>query len=203
MRIGKAEELARHLLEISASATTGFRTLIATRTKPGEAANLAVSTAAQLAQGGKQALIIDWSIDGTGIARSLSIPNAPGFIELLASKASFADVVRWIPGTQTHFIPSGWAVAEGPEGLDADQLNLILDALDEAYDHIIVVGNYENARALFETIQGRFDAGIVSSDANDSQRVLDDPPDTFLGFEVTDIDLIRFIPASPQTENAA
>ena len=81
-------------------------------------------------------------------------------MELLKGNASFADVVRWIPETQVHFIPSGWAFAEGPEGLDADQLNLILDALDEAYDQIIVVGQYENARVLFEAIQGRFDAGI-------------------------------------------
>lgn len=152
---------------------------------------------------GKQALIIDWSLDGTGIARQLSLPNAPGFVELLTSKATFADVVRWIPGSQTHFISSGWAVAEGPEGLDADQLNLILDALDDAYDHIIVVGRYENARALFETIQGRFDAGIIASDGSDGQRVLNDPPDTFLGFEVADIDLIRFELPGARTETAA
>jgi MinD-like ATPase involved in chromosome partitioning or flagellar assembly len=164
---------------------------------------VAVETAAQLTENGKQTLIIDWSLDGTGISRTLSIPNAPGFVELLTSKASFADVVRWVPGSKTHFIPSGWAIAGGPDSLDGDQLNLILDALDEAYDHIIVVGKYESARAIFEAIQGRFDAGVVVSDENDAQRVLDDPPDTFLGFEVADIELIRFEPEAPRTEDAA
>ncbi len=203
LHVDEASSLAQHLLNVSANATSGFRSLIATRLTPTETADLAVATATELTVGGKQTLIIDWSIDGTGIARQLSIPNAPGFVELLTSKATFADVVRWIPGTQTHFIPSGWAVAEGPDGLDADQLNLLLDALDEAYDHIIVVGRYESARALFESIQGRFDAGIVASDASDGSRVLDDPPETFLGFEVADIDLIRFEPAGPPSENAA
>ncbi|MBU2582992.1 MAG: exopolysaccharide transport family protein [Alphaproteobacteria bacterium] len=203
LTISDVPALATHLLEIAAGSTSGFRTLIATRVTPGKAADLAVETAAHLSAGGKQTLIIDWSLEGTGISRPLSLPNAPGFIELLTSKATFADVVRWVPGTQIHIIPSGWAVAGGPESLDADQLNLILDALDEAYDHIIVVGKYENARSLFEAIQGRFDAGIVAFDENDRQRVLDDPADTFLGFEVADIELIRFEPSRQGSENAA
>lgn len=203
LRVGAASSLARHLLDVSADSKSGFRSLIATRLTPTQTSELAVATATELTNVGKQTLIIDWSIDGTGIARQLAIPSAPGFVELLKTKATFADVVRWIPGTQVHFIPSGWAVAEGPDGLDADQLNLILDALDEAYDHIVVVGKYEAARALFETIQGRFDAGIVAVGSDDNGRVLDDPPATFLGFEVADIDLIRFIPRDPPTENAA
>ncbi|MBU1210612.1 MAG: exopolysaccharide transport family protein [Alphaproteobacteria bacterium] len=203
LHVGDAGALARHLLDISTGATNGFRTLIATRIDAVSTAELAVATAAGLTLADKQVIIIDWSLNGTGIARQMSLPNAPGFVELLIGKATFADIVRFIPGSRTHFIPSGWAVAEGPEGLDADQLNLILDALDEAYDHIIVVGRYENARALFETIQGRFDAGIVASDTSDGQRVLDDPPDTFLGFEVADIDIIRFESRAEQAETAA
>lgn len=197
--IGDAPSLANHLVEISAGSTSGFRTLIASRINPSKTADLAIETAAHLTAGGKQTLIIDWSLEGTGIARTLSLPNAPGFIELLTSKSSFADVVRWVPGTSIHIIPSGWAVAGGPDSLDADQINLILDALDEAYDQIIVVGKYENARALFEAIQGRFDAGIVASCEDDHRHILDDRPETFLGFEVADIELIRFKPAPPRT----
>ncbi len=39
--------------------------------------------------------------------------------------------------------------------IDPDQMNLILDALDEAYDHIVVVGRHDEARKLFEAIEGR------------------------------------------------
>ncbi|MCH9807696.1 MAG: exopolysaccharide transport family protein [Alphaproteobacteria bacterium] len=191
-RFTNPTELARHLLASSENSTTGFRSLIATRLDRTATANMVVEAASSLTRADQQTLLIDWSLEGAGIARELQLPNNPGFIELLHGTANFADVVRWVPGSQVHFISSGRAIAEGPEGLDADQLNLILDALDEAYDHIVIIGQYEAARSLFETIQGRFDAGIVADEKGASGKVLTDPPDTFLGFEVADIDLIRF-----------
>ena len=47
-------------------------------------------------------------------------------------------------------------------------------------------------RDLFEAIQGRFDAGVVVADAKKRSSVIEDPAGTFLGFEVADIDVIRF-----------
>ena len=79
--------------------------------------------------------------------------------------------------------------AEGPE---ADQINLILDALDEAYAHIIVAGPYEAARNLFEVIEGRFDCGVTIVDAKRRVSVIQDPPGTFLGYEVADMEIVRF-----------
>ena len=70
-----------------------------------------------------------------------------------------------------------------------DQLNLTLDALDTAYDHIVVVARSDVARALFEAILGRFDAGIIVSEPK--RRAKPDVPGTFLGFEVADIELFR------------
>ena len=75
--------------------------------------------------------------------------------------------------------------------LDPDQLNLVLDALDTAYDHIIVVGKTNAVRALFEAIQGRFDAGVIVADGKRRTAKVIDAPGTFLGFEVTDIELFR------------
>ncbi len=196
--------LAEHLLKATQSATGGYRSIIASRLDAAATSELIVDTASRLNKAGKQTIVLDWNLEGSGIARALGLPNAPGFTELLKSTASFADVVRWIPNTEVHFIPSGWAFADGPRGLDADQLNLILDALDEAYDHIIVVGQYENARILFEAIQGRFDSGILATGPQDLNKVLADPPDTFLGFEVTDIDLIRYQwTSTPEPQRAA
>jgi succinoglycan biosynthesis transport protein ExoP len=67
-----------------------------------------------------------------------------------------------------------------------------LDALDEAYEQIIVVAKLADARALFEAIQGRFDAGVMVNAVARTTAVLQDPPGTFLGFEVTDITLVRY-----------
>lgn len=189
--VHSAEDLASHLLQTGNASSAGFRTLLASRLDSEECAANAVAIASELNAAGKKTIIIDWSLDGGGIARQLRLPTAPGFVELLKGRSSFADVVRWIPGTEVHVIASGWAFAEGPEGLDADQLNLILDALDEAYDHILLISQYQPARVLFEAIQGRFDAGILSSAANDRQLVTGRKPGTFLGFDVTDIELFR------------
>jgi hypothetical protein len=82
------------------------------------------------------------------------------------------------------------STAEGT--FDAEQINLVLDALDEAYDHIVVVGRHGDARQLFEIIEGRFDAGIVVAESRSRAPVLEDPAGTFLGFEVAEIDVIRY-----------
>ena len=198
--ISNTSDLSEHLLQSSKTATTGFRTLIASQMDPVITARLALKTASQLNRPGKQTMIVDWNLEGAGIARQLNLPKAPGLIELIQGGARFAEVVRRVPGTQVHFIASGHAIAEGPTGLDAAHLNLILDALDEAYDHIVVVGQAKSASILFEAIQGRFDAGVIVSEPG---YELSDPQGTFLGFEVADIDLVRFEYTRIQPENAA
>ncbi len=97
-----------------------------------------------------------------------------------------------MPSSNVHFIGCGSPLDDAAGDIDPDQLNLVLDALDEAYDHIIVVGRQDDARFLFEAIQGRFDAGILVADGKKRTTVLEDPAGTFLGFEVSEIDVIRF-----------
>ncbi len=53
------------------------------------------------------------------------------------------------------------------------------------------MGRHAAARDLFETIQGRFDAGVTVTEGRRRADVLPDPPGTFLGFEVIDIELFR------------
>jgi hypothetical protein len=53
------------------------------------------------------------------------------------------------------------------------------------------VGSNRAARALFEAIQGRFDAGVVVAEEKRRTSRLAEAPGTFLGFEVTDIELFR------------
>ena len=82
-----------------------------------------------------------------------------GMTDLVLGAGSFEDVVHRLPGSTVHFIASGSPFTADAD-VDPDQLNLVLDALDEAYDHIIVTGQHGDCRNLFEAIQGRFDAGI-------------------------------------------
>ena len=146
----------------------------------------------ELSDRGLAAILVDWSPDGSGLASKLGLSRTPGISELLAGAAKFEDVVQRLQDSDAHVIAAGAAQQYSPEGPDPDQLNLVLDALDEAYAHIVVVGPHDAARLLFEAIEGRFDAGITVSDGKRRVTVIQDPPGTFLGYEVADIEIIRY-----------
>ena len=167
----------------------GFRTLITGELDAIDAAGDGIALAKALAEAGSDVMLVDWSLDGHGAAETIGARSGAGMAELLQGKAKFEDVVTRIPGSGAHLIAAGSANIDAG-ALDPDQLNLTLDALDTAYDHIVVVGKNSAARALFEAIQGRFDAGVLVYEGK-RRMTRADQPGTFLGFEVTDIELFR------------
>lgn len=183
-------------LRAAAPAQGGHRSIVTGETKTVEPGADSVELAKALSATGAHVMLIDWSPAGLGIAAKAGVEAGKGLTELLLGTASFEDAVQRLPDSNVHFIACG-APLDEVDDIDPDQLNLVLDALDEAYDHIIVTGQHDDARALFEAIQGRFDAGIVIPDLKKRPSVLQDPPGTFLGFEVADIDVIRMARAAP------
>ena len=167
----------------------GHRAMVSGETMMIDASQEAVDIAKGLADGGSHVILIDWSPSGQGMAAMAGVTGPHGLTELVTGAVGFDEVVQRLPQSQVHFIACG-APLDGVD-VDPDQLNLVLDALDEAYDYIVVAGQTEEARVLFEAIQGRFDAGVLVTDPKKRTSVLQDPPGTFLGFEVTDIDVIR------------
>ena len=188
--------LARRLAAAK-PATGGHRTLISGETLAIDAGAEAVEVCKALSDGGAHVVLVDWSPSGRSAAGLGGLGEGRGLTELILGEAGFEEVVKKVPGTSVHVIGCGTSLDEAGGDVDPDQLNLVLDALDEAYDHIVVSGAHEDARLLFEAIQGRFDAGVLVSDAKKRASVLDDaalkdPAGTFLGFEVADIDVIRY-----------
>ena len=178
-------------------AAGGHRTLISGETLSVDAAREAIDLAKALSDGGAHVILVNWSPTGRGAVALTGAGDGRGLTELLMGDVSFEEVVKKIPGSNVHLIGCGAALDGANGDVEPDQLNLVLDALDEAYEHIVVTGAHDDARYLFEAIQGRFDAGVLVSDAKKRMSVLDDtvlkdPPGTFLGFEVDDIDVIRF-----------
>lgn len=182
-------------LRAAVPAQGGHRSIVTGENKVVEPGADSVELAKALSATGAHVMLIDWSPSGRGIAPVAGVEAGKGLTELLLGTASFEDAVQRLPDSNVHFIACGASLDE-VEDIDPDQLNLVLDALDEAYDHIIVTGQHDDARALFEAIQGRFDAGIIIPDLKKRPSVLQDPPGTFLGFEVTDIDVIRMARAA-------
>lgn len=191
--IVSVSRLARHI-RTHTSHYGGVRTLVTGASNSIEPSVEGLALAAEFAREGQQTIVIDWSEDEMGFCRRLGLGTTPGFNDLARGDASFEDVIRNLPGGQVHIVPCGTSLGGQPvyQALDPEQLNLILDALDEAYEQIIVVARSADARSLFEAIQGRFDAGVTVDTGPRSTAALQDPPGTFLGFDVTDIALVRF-----------
>jgi uncharacterized protein involved in exopolysaccharide biosynthesis len=169
---------------------SGVRTLFVGSSNAFSLANEAASLCRRLADKGLTVVMVDWSLDGAGIAEPLGQPSFPGFSDLMEGKARFEDVVHSLRDSDVHLISSGRALPAADEPLDGDTINFLLDALDDVYEHIIVVGRSEqHARPLFEAIEGRFDAGVtLVEDPSGTSRVVTEPG-TFLGFEVEGIAL--------------
>ncbi|MGO4683876.1 GumC family protein [Hyphomicrobium sp. 2TAF46] len=169
----------------------GYRTLITGETDEIVPYAEAIELVKALAKGSTQSILVDWSPSGKGFARDAGLDTSAGFNDLLSGNAGFDEIIQRLPGANAHAVASGRAVS-GDEGeIDADHLNLVLDALDEAYDHIVVVGRRDEARRLFEVIEGRFDAGIAVVSSRGSPAS-EDRGNMFLGFEVAEIDVIRY-----------
>jgi tyrosine-protein kinase Etk/Wzc len=188
--VDSAADLAHQLLG-RPSDIGGFRTLITGEADAVEAGSDGVDLAKSLAEAGADVILVDWSPDGEGVCEAIGARKQPGINELLQGEAKFEDVVARVPASSAHLIAAGAAAKDEEALLDPDQLNLVLDALDTAYDHIVIVGKTREARALFEAIQGRFDAGVIVADGKRRASRLPDAPGMFLGFEVADIELFR------------
>ena len=167
---------------------SGYRTLVTSDIANLNARDEALALAKELAAARSSVILIDWAPDGEGVAEKIGVATEPGLNDLFAGAVTFQDVIQVVPESTVHFIATG-ASSEGQD-LDPDKINLILDALDEAYNNIIVVGQHGPARLLFEVIEGRFDAGVTVTEPKGGVSVIQDPPGTFLGFQVADIDLL-------------
>jgi polysaccharide biosynthesis transport protein len=183
--------LARRL-KGARSTDNGHRTILTGETASIDASAEALELAKAIATDGQYVLVVDWSPSGEGFAGTAALDTSKGFNDLLRGEALFDEIIQRLPGSTVHAIASGRAFDDADHDIDPDKLNLILDALDEAYDQIIVAGCHDEARNLFETIEGRFDTGILVADPPRVPPILVEASGIFLGFEVSDIEIVRF-----------
>ncbi|MGD9803498.1 MAG: GumC family protein [Hyphomicrobiaceae bacterium] len=181
----------------NAPSHSGYRTLIVGDADASDVHEKATALANALAAVGRQVVLVDWSLDGVGLSRRLGVVASPGFVDLLTGNASFEDVIRLLPDSPIHIIPCGSACPEGVETLDPDRMNLLLDALDEAYADVVITGTHTAAREFFRAIEGRVDAGVLVRSTDGAQSPTDGHGLRFLGFDVTEIDVIHLDEARP------
>jgi polysaccharide biosynthesis transport protein len=185
--LSSPNDAARHVASIAGD-RRGYRTLLVGDGIDGAAE--ARDLVSDLAASGRQCVLIDWSRTGKGIAPALGLPAQPGINDLLAGRATFDDIIVRLPDSDAHVIACGAPIVGGTP-LDPDWIGLVLDALDETYDHVVVASRLEPARTLFEAVEGRFDAGIVMSERRAQRTSINAAPGVFLGFEVTEIYVVQ------------
>lgn len=188
--------VAEHLLQ-RGEEVAGVRSIIVGETHAIDASQEGMEIARRLSEADLQVVVIDCNTDNESFAEAVGLACGPGITELLSGEARFDDVVTHIPNTRVHHISLGHGASAEDFLFDGDDLNAVLDALDDVYDQILVVGRYRTAQALFEAVEGRFDAGIAISDARLPSPMVKGAEQTFLGFEVTDIDIIRYERTEP------
>jgi len=181
--------LARRLVA-KAQDRSGLRTLV-TGPSTGEGGAVAIALARELAVQNQQVILLDWSLDCVGLAQELGVSPTLGITDVLSGRATFEDVIGRLPGSQAHVIAAGSSAAGSAAAQEKDRVDMLLDALDEVYGHIILTGAPQALRSLFGTIEGRIDIGVAVASAQDAPA-----PGSFLGFSVPDLDVIRFRPAA-------
>lgn len=175
--------IARYLVE-KAERRSGFRTIVTPETAHIALGEFPADLARHLAILKRQVILIEWSPEG------ISLPgNVPtlGLADVLAGNASFEDVIAPLMGSNAHVISAGTGIATPSGSVERDRINMLLDALDEVYDHIVITGAYPVMRELFTTVEGCIDAGVVLATPNSTPALGD-----FLGYSVPDLDVIRF-----------
>lgn len=184
------EAMADRIEQLRESELSGKRTILTGAADVFSLASEAAALCGRLADKGLAVIMVDWSLNGSGIAEPLGLPSWPGFNELTDGRARFEDVVHALRDSDVHLIPCGRGVDNPDEPLDSDSINFLLDALDDVYEHIVVVARTEPARRLFESIQGRFDCGItLVADKAQRAKLRADGDGSFLGFDVDGIAL--------------
>ncbi len=180
---------ASHLIS-EAPVDGGVRLLITGASDAIDPRDEAIDLVAELSDAGSRVLLVDWSLEGQRLHPDIDIGDAASLVDVISGHSEFDDILVTLPDNNVHYVYSTAKPARN-ELLDEEGLNLVLDALDEAYDHVIVVGCYNDARALFEAIQGRFDAGMTIAEASVGTPFSNH--DTFLGFDVADIEIVHYV----------
>lgn len=183
-KVGSIPDLARFMARLL-NGRSGLRVAVGGGSREVDPASEALALARTLARSGRSAVLVDWRApNAPGCAALTSLTAREGATDILNGTIAFDRAVHAIPGSTAHLLSGGTSV--GDEGsVNRNHLGILFDALEETYDFIIVTGSHDELRALFEAVDGRFDAGVTVGGNAPSNEA------RFLGFDVCDIDLYQ------------
>lgn len=135
-----------------------------------EGSVLTVEMARRLAAGGLRVLVMD--LTGSGVPTALATERAdlPGLTDLLTGKAAFGEIIHPDLHSRAHIVPQG--TADLRAALRAiERLPIILSALTEAYERVIVECGPVGGGDLAKLLRGRKAALLISMPQLDEARL--------------------------------
>lgn len=145
----------------------------------------ATDLARRLVRPDERVVLVDWTPKDGGPARGLA--------NLLDGSARFEDVIRPLAGTGAHTISYGQADSAQGEHR-GERIKFVLDALDEAYDHIVMTGTYDVAREVFTAVSGHIDVAItVAAVGQTPDGSTPEAQPKLFGFTATGVEILRFV----------
>jgi succinoglycan biosynthesis transport protein ExoP len=117
------------------------KVIAVTSSLPNEGKSTVATALAQLmAQTGSRVVLVDCDLRNPSLTRRLTPDSPAGLLEVLAGRASLADVICAEPTTRLEFLPAvvKSRVAHSSEILASAATKKLFDRLREIYDYIIV-----------------------------------------------------------------
>lgn len=128
-----------------------------------EATATSVMVARAIADAGLRVVFVDLTWSGAPSAVMLEGANLPGITNLLTAQARFADVIHGDAFSGCHVLPAG--TGEREQAMRAiDRLPLILEALDTAYEIVVIECGAVDAQAITSVTTDRAELIIAALD---------------------------------------
>lgn len=173
--------------------------VIVTRAGKEPSSELAYDLARELADGGARTLFVDLDME-TAISQKAGVRNGIG--DLLLGKVSFADAIERDPASRAHILGIGRVMPDIAAILSADKLAIVLGAVAQSYDHVIVA-TPSLLRYSYASRLGRFARGtvVVATEDNTAAGVAAADALGTMGFP--NIAVIAVAPEHPAPQVAA
>ncbi len=138
-------------------------------------------------------LLLDRSESLHVISSVLGLPRTPGMKELLSGRASVEEVIKRDPESRAQFIAAGNPRLPSHSSTGKVGLEMMVDALNEVYDCVIIHADHATARGIFQQLRDYLSATVTIAETSPRGR----PEAVFLGLEAAHKTVIRF--ERPQT----
>lgn len=136
------------------SATGGLpRALLVAGVSPkADATHAAIGLARALVDRNEQVVLVDLAKGASAVSGPLGMPRVPGFADLAAGRASFADVIRVDGDTPLQVIAAGNPAMRG-EDPEPDRFMRVFEALTQAYGCVVLHADLNAVQALMPALK--------------------------------------------------